>query len=362
MTLEPGKRVFTIREQIEAPDFYNYQAEFIPDDIARDPVTQNKRATAFTHVRGRGQVLLIEDQDDPGQFAFLVDRLRHENLQVTVQSTKDTFTSLGELQPYDTVILADVPSEGFTEDQMKMLARNTQQMGAGLVMLGGPNSFGAGGWANTPVEEAMPVDFRIKNAKVVPVGALALLIDRSGSMNGEKLAMAKAAAMAAVNVLSSEDYVTVVAFDAAPHLLVPLTRKGASRTIKSRIDRLGADGGTNMEPGILMAYGQLLHATDAAARHLVILTDGLTEGSGYPQLIGRLARRQDHGLDRRRRAGRGPPTLERIRSGRRRRVLSREPRPGCFPASFKRKPAVCRDRWSMSIGRGSGRKSAFRTR
>jgi hypothetical protein len=159
VTVEPGKQVFRIREQIDAPDFYTYEAEFIPDDIGRDPVKQNKRATAFTNVRGRGQILLIEDQEERGKFDFLVDRLRHENLQVTVQSTGETFTSAAELQPFDAVILADVPSESFTEEQMKMLVLNTQQMGAGLIMLGGPNSFGAGGWTNSPIEEAMPVDF-----------------------------------------------------------------------------------------------------------------------------------------------------------------------------------------------------------
>ena len=70
VTLEPGKRVFTVREQIDEPAFYNYEAEFIPDDVARDPIKQNKRATAMTHVRGKGQVLLIKDQDDAGRFRF----------------------------------------------------------------------------------------------------------------------------------------------------------------------------------------------------------------------------------------------------------------------------------------------------
>ncbi len=51
-----------------------------------------------------------------------------------------------------------------------MLVRNTEELGCGLVMLGGPNSFGAGGWANTELEKAMPVDFQIKSTKVVPVG------------------------------------------------------------------------------------------------------------------------------------------------------------------------------------------------
>ena len=72
----------------------------------------------------------------------------------------------------------------FSDDQIAVLVRNTQQMGAGLVMLGGPNSFGAGGWANTELEKAMPVDFQIKNAKVVPVGALVLMMH--ASRNGRR--------------------------------------------------------------------------------------------------------------------------------------------------------------------------------
>ena len=65
-----------------------------------------------------------------------------------------------------------------------MLVRNTQQMGSGLVMLGGPNSFGAGGWTGTELEEAMPVDFQIKNKQVAPIGALAMLMHASEMADG----------------------------------------------------------------------------------------------------------------------------------------------------------------------------------
>ena len=171
ISLDPGKTVMTLRQQrLPATDFYTYEAEFIPDDITRDPVKQNKRATAFTNVRGKGQVLLIEDQDNPGEFAFLVDRLRAKELQVTVQSTKEMFANLADMQRFDTVVLADAPAEEFTEEQMQMLVRNTQQMGAGLVMLGGPNSFGAGGWTNTPLEAALARRLPDQECEGGPVG------------------------------------------------------------------------------------------------------------------------------------------------------------------------------------------------
>ncbi len=138
--------------------------------------------------------------------------LRRQNLEVVVQPSNRLFSNLAELQRYDLVVLADVARTTgvdaerlatFSDDQIEMLVQNTQHMGSGLLMLGGPDSFGAGGWTNTALEKAMPVDFQVKNAKVVPSGALMLVLDSSGSMSGDKLELSKAAAMAAVKILGA---------------------------------------------------------------------------------------------------------------------------------------------------------------
>ena len=119
----------------------------------------------------------------------MVDRLRAMNLEVTLRSTRpdELFTDLSQLQPFDTVLLANVPREHFSDDQIQMLVRNTQNMGSGLVMLGGPNSL-AGGWTNTPVEEAMPVDFQIKNVKVGARRPVGHADARLGAGSGQLLA------------------------------------------------------------------------------------------------------------------------------------------------------------------------------
>ncbi len=109
--LPPGKKVFTIRQEIDQPNFYTYEARFVPDRHEDDAMPQNNRATAFTHVQGKGRVLLIEDADRPGEFAVLVERLRKQGLEVDVQPTSQLFTSLAELQPYDAVVLANVPRD-----------------------------------------------------------------------------------------------------------------------------------------------------------------------------------------------------------------------------------------------------------
>ena len=136
-----ARRVFSFRQEIDEPDFYTYEARFIPDDPKADAISQNNEATAFTHVQGKGLVLLIENWEKPGEFDHFVDRLRKEGLEVVVEPSNRLFTSLPELQRYDTMILADVPRasgedasdvSSFSDEQIKMLVRNTEELGCGL--------------------------------------------------------------------------------------------------------------------------------------------------------------------------------------------------------------------------------------
>ncbi len=282
VVLEPGKHVLKTREQIDLPDFYTYEARFIPDDPSDDGVPQNNLASTFTHVRGSGQVLFIEDHENQGEFDLLVERLRAKNIEVTLRSSRpeQMFADLAQLQPFDAVLLGDVPREHFTDAQIEMLVRNSQNLGSGLMMLGGPNSFGAGGWTNTLLEEAMPIDFQIKNTKVVPIGALALVIDHSGSMCGEKLEMSKAAAIAAVKVLGSRDFVGVVEFDETADWVVRMQRIGNAERILRNIAKVGVGGGTDLTPGMDEGYQALLRVS-AGVKHMIVLTDGQTAGSGF---------------------------------------------------------------------------------
>ena len=214
VTLPPGKKVFNLRQRSTPPNFYTYEATFVPDRPEDDTMPQNKRATAFTHVAGKGQVLLIvRPASGPGEYDLLAERLRQHGLEVVVRGTDRLFSSLAELQIYDTVVLANVPRAtsdevSFSDEQIDMLVRNTQQMGAGLVMLGGPESFGAGGWTGTELEKAMPVDFQIRNAEVVPRGALVLLMHASEIAQGNGIQ--KQIAKEAIKTLSGQDYCGVM--------------------------------------------------------------------------------------------------------------------------------------------------------
>lgn len=279
ITLQPGKSVRYIRQVLDQTNFYEYQVRFIPDDVADDAVPQNNVATAFAHVRGRGQILLIENQEQPGQHTALVERLRRNKIDVTVRPSGRSFGSLPELQQYDAVILADVPREQFTDNQIKMLVTNTQHMGAGLVMIGGPNSFGAGGWTNSELEQAMPLDFQIKNAKVVPKGALALIMHASELPQGNH--WQKVIAREAIQSLGDLDYCALLHWNGNEQFLWTddqgrgfVSVQGNRARMLARLDRMSPGDMPDFDPTMKKGLQGFNALTDAAVKHMVIISDG----------------------------------------------------------------------------------------
>jgi len=287
VVVPPGKRVFTISETIDQPDFYTYEARFSPDDPAADGMTQNNEASAFTQVRGKGHVLLIENWDKQGEFDYLVERLRSEEIAVTVSPSDRLFTSLAELQRYDCVVLANVSRStgtdadnvsSFSEDQISMLVRNTREMGCGLIMMGGPDTYGAGGWTNTELEKAMPVDFEIKNTKVVPVGALVLMM-HAGEMPRSNY-WQKRIAFESIKIMGSRDYCGLVQWNGTDQWLWGQSKGGLipvgpnRKMMLARTDRMRIGDMPAFDPALKMAATAFAGVPQAAVKHMIIISDG----------------------------------------------------------------------------------------
>lgn len=294
VTLPPGKHVLQFRNQIDEKDFWEYEAEFTPLDPGKDDaISQNNRAKAFTQVLGEANVLLIEDWEKPGQFDTLIQRLRDQDIEITVQSSDNLFTSLADLQRYDCVVLADVPrSSGnvdvqtnFSDEQVSILVRNTQKLGCGLIMLGGPSSFGAGGWTNTELEKAMPVDFQIYNAKVIPVGALGLVMHASEMANGNF--WQKEISREALKVLGPHDYCGVVHWNdrvgkedwlwGKPDGLMRVGNNNNKDRMMAKISAMTPGDMPEFDPSLAMAAGafaRLQRKNPAAVKHMIAISDG----------------------------------------------------------------------------------------
>jgi len=285
--LKPGKNVFAFPHRIDEVAVYTYKAVFVPDDPQDDRVLENNQATAFTHVRGKGRVLLIEDADGKGSFDYLIGRLRANNIEVAVQPSDGLFTSLAELQAYDCVVLANVPrSSGadansvtsFSDEQIKMLVQNTERFGCGLVMLGGENSFGAGGWANTDLEKAMPVDFHIENARIRAVGALVMIMHASEIAEGNY--WQKVIAREAIKPLGPMDYCGLIHWGPGREEWLwregnrGLVRVGERRNrLLAAVDRMTPGDMPEFDPAMKMALGGF-NQVDASVKHMIIISDG----------------------------------------------------------------------------------------
>jgi uncharacterized membrane protein len=274
--IPPGKRVFRIHEKIDQPSFYTYEARFVPEDVSQDTMVQNNKASTFTHIQGSGRVLLIENYEHPGQFDFFASRLRGKDLEVIPQASDgaNLFRGLAELQPYDTVVLANVPRDHFSDDQIKALVRNTQQMGAGLIMLGGEHSLGAGGWTNSELEKAMPVEFQIRNTKVAPVGALVMIMHASEMARGNH--WQKLIAKEAIKVMGAQDYCGLLHWNGTDKWLWGgIRRVGPNRKMMlSSLERMQPGDMPQFDPAMKLAAVTFANLNDAAIKHMVIISDG----------------------------------------------------------------------------------------
>lgn len=287
-------------KQIDLPLAYSganrFEVVFEPDESEHDGMAVNNKAQAFTLVGGTGRVLVVNNV--PGESGeILPNALRGRGIELDVVPAGALPNSLTRLQRYDAVIFQNVPADQVSIPQQRMLARYVNDLGGGFIMVGGPDSFGAGGWANSPIDDILPVTCTIPTQKVLPSGALVLVIDRSGSMGSpvggtskSQQEVANEAALLAISTLYPQDLVGVVAFDNSAKMIAKLQMNDDFNNVAKRVRSITPQGGTNIYTGLELAYEELARVTtdDAALKHVILLTDGHSQSSMYPRLVGKM--------------------------------------------------------------------------
>lgn len=280
VTFKPG----TVQETtfVRTPSTRNtFQYRAVLDGVKGDTLPGNDSALAIVDVRGRLRLLYIEADANEGR--YLMQAMEKEGIQLDLRQPGNLAFTLDQISGYDGVILSDVPAHQLGEPLMNSLRDYVDKLGGGLVMLGGPGSFGVGGYYRSPIEEALPVRLKAPDEEEKQSAAVAIVMDRSGSMAGEKLEMAKSAAIATAEVLGHNDSLGVWAFDSEAHVVAPMTRLTSTSAVSGQIAAVASGGGTNLLPAFQLARDALLR-TRARVKHMIILTDGQTAGAGYEQL------------------------------------------------------------------------------
>src|SRR5690606_41064631 len=129
-----------------------------------------------------------------------------------------------------------------------------RELGGGFLFAGGVAGYSLGGWDNTPLARLLPVRMDAEQRKDIPSVAMALVIDRSGSMAGLPLEMAKAACRATVSTLQGDDLVEIIAFDDTPIRYVKMQPARYRSRIQNEILRIQPGGGTAIFPALDQAY------------------------------------------------------------------------------------------------------------
>ncbi len=262
--------VFTVTRTLDDPDFYTFEAVIEPES---DTIPENNRGFGFVDVKGEPRILFVTD--DVERDHFLPDALIEEGLHVEVGGLSDIPVAPAEMQRWDLVILSNVPASAMTggkNSQMSMIRDAVHNSGIGLVMVGGDNAFGAGGYKGTEIEEALPVDMDVTQKKILPSGALVLVMDAVEFANGN--AWAREICKAAIDGVSTRDQIGIYTTE----WFLPLQQARNKAAIRSRVNRIRP---SDCAPGPgVGAAAAVLEKAKAGIKHVVVISDSGFGGWG----------------------------------------------------------------------------------
>lgn len=269
--LDAGRNVLTVPVTLTRNGPLQYEAIFEPLEPDGDVIRENNRAMGVTFVRGQGRILAYTR--NAAIFEPIRRALVGAGSDVEVRPPENGHESIVELQRYDAVILADVPSYSFSQRQMDELVSYVHDNGGGLVMVGGPNAFGAGGWIGTPVANALPVLLDPPDKRQLPRGALVLIMHSIEMPKGTY--WGKQVALAAAENLSRLDLIGVVEWSFSRRTWWPydLSLKGDGTAVASAINNLSFGDMPDFSP-TMRATQQALASAEAGQKHAIIISDG----------------------------------------------------------------------------------------
>lgn len=281
--IQKGDNNFVFSDVAEKGGVVTYSAEIEAED---DTLSQNNKMSSFSYIEDKARILVIHDRDEGGtelakimETEAAVQIIRPENVPLNIE----------ELQKYDGFIISNVSAEKLDDRFLDNLEICIRHLGKGLLVTGGSDSYALGGYYKTVLEKVLPVNMDIKTKEEDPNLGLLLVIDKSGSMEEgqygvSKVELAKEAAIRASEALKSNDMIGVIAFDSAYKWVVKTKKADNLKSIQDDIGTIRAGGGTSILPALEEAYLSLKDA-DTKLKHIILLTDGQAERTGYSELI-----------------------------------------------------------------------------
>jgi len=276
--LREGADLLVLRDEAPEAGVHRYDVLVEPMEPGLDAGRENNEGGAFLRVTGNGRVLVVAGE--PTSAEALAAALRSSGMQADLVGPSGMPASLGALAGYDLLVLADVEARAFATDQLESIQSYVRDLGGGLLMAGARDAFGLGGYTGTPVEDALPARFDLRQRRDRLSLAMVIAIDKSGSMTAPvgggrtKLDLANEAAARSASLLSPSDRVGVMHVDTAvtwTQGMVSVEDPAAIAAIVRRAQPGG--GGIDVDVAMEAAYGALA-GERTQLKHFLLFSDG----------------------------------------------------------------------------------------
>jgi uncharacterized membrane protein len=274
--LSAGKNLFTFPQSLADPDFYKYDVQV---DAPGDPLPQNNRATAFATVRGDPRILLVSNEPKEDQQLF--NALKTSRVDAKLVGVNGFPGSLAEMQSYDAIFISNLAAGDMGAERMALLESAVRDFGVGLVCVGGDQTYAAGGYRNTPLESTLPVNMELDSKKVLPSGAVVLVMHGMEFSNGNQVA--RDCAQGVLAALGPMDEMGVVLWDGNEHWLFELQKVRDKRDLHRQIAAMN-QGDLGSFQHILEMSHDALKKSNANLKHVIVFSDG-DPGAPTPVLI-----------------------------------------------------------------------------
>jgi hypothetical protein len=254
-----------------------------------DPVPENNRARLLVGVSGPRPLLHVSTSPDSG----LARLLSAGGLEVKATRPERCRWTLEELSRYSAVILENVPAEKVGSAGMETLAAWVRETGSGLLMTGGRNSYGPGGYYKSPLEPVLPVSMELRNEHRKLALAIVVALDRSGSMAApvgggkQKMDLANLGAAQVLDLLGPQDEFGCIAVDTDPHTIAKLGPVADKERVRGDILRIRSMGGGIYVYVALAEAARMLLPSEKGTKHIILFADAADaeEPGRYKELL-----------------------------------------------------------------------------
>lgn len=267
VNIEKGTNTFSFRNASVGEGLLKYEVQLI---VPNDGLLENNKLTSVTTVESAPRLLVVHDKGVSSPIPNFID----QNVIHTDVISADLLPfDLSNYLAYDAIIFDNVPGHLVGEQKMGVIEQAVKNFGVGFMMVGGSNSFGLGGYFKSPIEKLLPVEMEVKGKQQLPSLGLVIVLDRSGSMMGGKLELAKEAAARSVELLREEDTLGFIAFDDRPWQIIETAPLKDKEQAVNEILSVPAGGGTEIYSSLELAF-ESLRDLKLQRKHIILLTDG----------------------------------------------------------------------------------------